>query len=867
MRAGRFALSVAVLLALSLPGRAAPLLKRYAFRPRDETKRERIFVPPASRPPKIDGVLNDAAWKTAFKTNRLTWAHGRPATNKTQLLVTFDADNIYVAARCAVPSKAAIKARFPKGYNGGRTWGDECVDFKISGDGLRTTCQFIVTAAGAYFDGRNAKAKWNPRWSRATRIGDKEYTIEIAIPRTVVRIFAKGKGAPFLMSFNRTDRTAKPTQLLSFTEPYGDMRAAALFVMGSAKDQANLQATGTVRRDVDVALYMDRDQYPSFQELATGRVQVRSGPASPPLDNKATFELVLIRQGRVVRSQKVSPVTSEKLDFDMILAGLAPGDYILKARVLDGAKPIAEKTRAFRVREAVAKTTGRVAITVPPADGELARWPVTFGAPFAWGALRSTDHVKLFDAEGREHPVQVKVAGRWSKGGSVRWLLLDFIPPASRTARKYTLAYGPRIRRSPAKPVTAITETARSVTVSNGRYRYVFPKKKSPGLSEVWRDTNGDGKFERRLTSQTAEYGPRFVDGKGETYLGLLDPETEVVVEDRGPIKTCVRVSGWHVSKSGKRLGKFIQRYYFYAGLPYVRLYHTFIITGSSNRATAGIKEETRYRNIAWVFPWRTMEYFLGTPVIHPGRVRGTGSAYMIQRDDRMGKVYSNGTFVDEFEKSEGWVCAGGPGSNVTLAVKDFWQNFPKELEAVRDRLSVHIWPKHGEAAIRTGKNLSIRNVYHQWFAHEGPVLDFKVPDEVLRYIKVDSQRYNWPNAKVINAIGLAKTHEMLLYFHDADWETAKARTVARVFQSNPTATCDPAYVCDTRVFGLMLPHAPKRFPKYERALDESLACIYRHREMDRDYGMFNFGDSHHNWNWQQRRWSLHRIWRNTHHG
>ena len=867
MRPARLALTAVVLLAVSLVGLAAPLLKSHTFRRVDATKREIVFLPAAAQPPKIDGVLDDAAWKTAYKTERFTWANGRPATNKTQLLATFDARNLYLAVRCAVQSKAALKLRFPKDYNGGRAWGDDCVDFKISGDGLRTTCQFILTAAGAYFDARNSVAKWNPGWSRGARIGEKEYTLEIAIPRTVVRIFTKEKGAPFLMSFNRTDRSVKPRALLSFTEPYGDMRTAALFVMGSAKDQTRLSATGTIRRDVDLALYLDRDQYPSFQRLATGRVQVRSGPASPPLDNQAAIELVLSRGKQVVRSQKISPVTSVKLDFDMLLAGLAPGDYVLTARVLDGAKPIAEKSRAFRVRKAAAPAGGRIAVTVPPADGELPRWPLTFGVPFAWGALGSADNVRLVDAEGNELPIQTQVTGRWSKEGSVRWLLVDCIPPARRTAQQFTLLYGPKVRRAAAKGGVRVDESAASVTVSNGRHRYVFPKKRSPGLSEVWRDTNGDGKFEKRLTTQPAEYGPRFVDEQGETFLALRDRDTEVVVEDRGPVKTCVRVSGWHVAKSGDRLGKFIQRYYFYTGLPYVRVYHTFIITASDNRATAGIEKETRYRNIAWVLPWRTIDYYLGTPNILPGRIRGKGGAYLLQRDDRMGRAYKDGKFEDEFEKAEGWVCAGAPGSNVTVAVKDFWQNFPKEIEVERDRLSVHFWPKHAEAPVRTGKNLSIRNVYHQWFAHEGPVLDFKVPAEVLAYIKQDSERYNWNNAKVVNAIGLAKTHEMLLYFHDKDWETAKARTVARVFQSNPTATCDPKYICDTRVFGLMHPHDPKRFPKYERALDEVVDCIYRHRETDRDYGMFNFGDSHHNWFWQGRRWSLHRIWRNTHHG
>jgi len=64
-----------------------------------------------------------------------------------------------------------------------------------------------------------------------------------------------------------------------------------------------------------------------------------------------------------------------------------------------------------------------------------------------------------------------------------------------------------------------------------------------------------------------------------------------------------------------------------------------------------------------------------------------------------------------------------------------------------------------------------------------------------------------------------------------------------------------------------MEPRQPERFPRIEKALDETIANIFRQQEIDRDYGMFNFGDSHHNWHWEERRWNLHRIWRNTHHG
>jgi hypothetical protein len=177
----------------------------------------------------------------------------------------------------------------------------------------------------------------------------------------------------------------------------------------------------------------------------------------------------------------------------------------------------------------------------------------------------------------------------------------------------------------------------------------------------------------------------------------------------------------------------------------------------------------------------------------------------------------------------------------------------------------VHLWPAHNVPPERTGPNLGIKTAYHQWFAHEG-ILDFKIPRQYLEYVKAESKEC-YPGALASNAIGLAKTHEMLLHFHVPSWEDARARSVARTFQANPTATCAPDWVCATGVFGNMQPLQPGRYERIERAMNATVANIFRLQEQDRDYGIFNFGDAHHNWDWQERRWDIHRIWRNTHHG
>jgi len=282
---------------------------------------------------------------------------------------------------------------------------------------------------------------------------------------------------------------------------------------------------------------------------------------------------------------------------------------------------------------------GRIPLVVTPAPARADKWPVRFGVPFPWGALASDKNVRITNEDGRELPIQVMTAGTWSKGGSVRWLLVDAQVPMSQQKKTLWLEFGPGVTRQAG--VSMVAETDGQITVDTGALRFSVPRKDTTGLG----------------------------------------------------------------------------------------------------------------------------------------------------------------------------------------------------------------------------------NVYQQWFAHEGKVLDFKVPEEVLQHVKTDSEKYNWPSAKVVNAIGLAKSHEMLLYFHTHDWEQARSREINRIFQSAPAAMVDPAWVCRTKALGHMFPKDAKKFAEAETAVDETIANIERLRRTDRDYGMFNYGDSHHNWDWLRRRWNLHRIWRNTHHG
>ena len=850
--------AILVLVGSARPG-GAEFIEAVSFRSERPPERTVVHAMRTASAPAVDGVLDEAWWEQAMVSPAFVYGGSQPGSNPTSLRAAFDADNLYLAAQCAVPDLATLKRDVPIEVRDGNVWGDDCIDLKLSADGGVTVLQFLINANGAYWDLRDGDGRWDPDWSCAATLDDDAYRLEMAIPLGEIGVPALQPGMSLLFTCGRNSRD--PRQMTTaFGEAYGDLLKAAELVLGTPEERAARALGLGMTRDVELALYLDRDRYPSFQSLATGRVRGVSSSTGPALQGAPVIEIALLRDGREVEVKSVAPVESPVLDFDWRLAGIEPGPGEIEVRLRDDGGVFASARQDFVVERATAARSGRIPLKVTPAPADFGAWPVTFGVPLPWGALDAEEHVRLLDDAGREVPMQATVAGRWSKQGSIRWLLVDCAPPVGGAQGTYTLEYGPEVSRAAVAAPLLAEQTDAEITINTGPLKMVLPRTEPSGIGQVWLDADGDGEFSdaERVLTPDAALGPSMTDATGLQYLGSRDAEAEVVLEEAGPLKACVRISGWHVAETGERLGKYIMRLYAYRGLPHVRAMHTFIITADS--------DEAQYSDIAWSLPFRGLDYVLGTPNASVGRVPEQG-AYLLQRDDLCYKLYEGGAFKEEGEKAEGWVTVGAPGRFLTLAVRDFWQQFPKELEVTRDALTVHFWPSHGEGRIRTGDNLSIRNAYQQWFAHEGRVLDFRVPEEYLAFVKQDSEQYNWPHAKVANAIGLAKTHEMLLYFHPQDWEAARSREVNRVFQDAPAAVVEPEWMCDSGVFGSLHPQDREAFEPVETALDETLDNISRLRAMDRDYGMFNWGDSHHNWDWATRRWNMHRIWRNTHHG
>ncbi len=472
-------------------------------------------------------------------------------------------------------------------------------------------------------------------------------------------------------------------------------------------------------------------------------------------------------------------------------------------------------------------------------------WPLTCGVPFPAGALKSPDSARLLSA-GREVPAQVTLTGRYPDR-SVRWLLLDWQADVPAGGGTWQLEYGEGVRRAAVPKPLQVDDGAEAVKVDTGAARLTVSKRRGNGLDAV--------RVGGQELLQGADGGPYFVDDGGAVYRGAADTKPEVTVELAGPLRTVVTARGWYVNPAGERKCRFITRVHAYAGKPWVRVFTTWLMTEDSRAL--------RFADIGFRVPLRVDRATYG---VADGSRPAGASSYLLQLDSDQYRL-ADGQATGRGQRAPGWFAVSGPSGGCAVAVRDFWQLFPKELEATPSGAVFHMWPAHGVAD--PNRKVEDAMLQYLWFAHEGKVLDLQVPESYYQHAEqYSAYDYRYVrSAEHANGMGLAKTHELMLSFAAAGADPAGAALNAD-FQDSPTALPAPQWLCDSGVFGKLQPVDAKQFAVDEALMSDTFDAERRMQDATRDYGMWNFGDGHTSWDPVRRRWNdVYRTWRNTHHG
>ena len=139
---------------------------------------------------KIDGKLDDEAWQSVnigsdFWQKVPYFAEG--ADPRTEVMLTYDKDNIYVAAKCYQKESILVQSLKRDEY-----WDNDGIAILLDPLNTRTNgFLFGVTAAGAQWDALRSlddiNSDWSNKWYSGTYEGDGFWSMEMAIPLRILR--------------------------------------------------------------------------------------------------------------------------------------------------------------------------------------------------------------------------------------------------------------------------------------------------------------------------------------------------------------------------------------------------------------------------------------------------------------------------------------------------------------------------------------------------------------------------------------------------------------------------------------------------------------------------------------------------------
>lgn len=503
-----------------------------------------------------------------------------------------------------------------------------------------------------------------------------------------------------------------------------------------------------------------------------------------------------------------------------------------------------------------------------PAKIREGMWPVSFGVPFPKGALAPGMHVSV-TANGKPVPTQTTSLASWTaEGTETRWLLVDFQIDAAKADSTEHRLLVEKTGRKPASTALACTRDGEVLRINTGAAQFVV---RDRGRLAIESARVGRRELVRR------EQPVRFLvaDHAGKTYYatGNLDPDG-ATIEDSGPCRLALRSEGWYEAEDGTRFCRHIIRMEFFAGSPLVHLFHTWVFTGTS--------DSHQVRDLGFELPINAGDApsaTFGTSDQDPAethRVEPPGRVYLLQEwTDRWHPgfgIYQAGTAAGDVReaiplargsKTSGWCDFSGGNGGVTVGLRDAWQNHPNEFEVEGNTLRVRLLPRHGRML-----DFRTRAVLQPYGEDGIGIIDKFFLAQNPPYTKSIFDVYN-------NAMGLAKTHELWLDFHDGPMEKERSVRLARQAQTPVLAMADPAWNCAAGALGPLHPRDPARFPEVEAALDAMFDRFVNWRRHFMDYGWLDYGDVHNDardWDYGSKfaggsSAPLWRYWDSTHYG
>lgn len=402
-------------------------------------------------------------------------------------------------------------------------------------------------------------------------------------------------------------------------------------------------------------------------------------------------------------------------------------------------------------------TQHSIPITLTETAGVRYRRPVTGGVPIARG-LAPEGSVFFLTAQGKRVPLQSMVLNRW-QDGSARWVLLDFLAdPDPGATSVYRLGWH---TRGKALLPTNTVDTADLLTLTDSRTL----------------------RLADRLEVQCVQ-----TDERGECCAARMD---EVQWEVDGPMRATLAIRGAFTAADGRHLGAFRLRVSVYAGTSAIRL-EPMILADTEHGLLHRFKELALIvRPIGGWRRWR-LEEAAGWQTDQEAR--------LFQVDDQQYTSPNGGG-----TQAPGWVEWEDAGGHAALALRDYWQQWPKAFDVYPDAIALSLFPRFTPGTF-----------------------DHMSPDHKYGYLfEGDCYRLR---------VGQARHWEAWI-----DLKT-DGPTLAQAINAPLVPVTSPKAAVAAGVWGEISPAGPAT-KAYDAWVNALFAAYQRSIEQQRDYGAMNWGD------------------------
>lgn len=451
-----------------------------------------------------------------------------------------------------------------------------------------------------------------------------------------------------------------------------------------------------------------------------------------------------------------------------------------------------------------ANAATRIPLQVNGSRDLVIAWPLVGGVPFPPGVLTSPGQCRIIDEDGNEIPAQIDSTAAW-QDGSVRWLAVSIV---AKLAGSYALEFGPEVKGGKVIAPLVVTRPQGGYVIDTGTARFTL-RSDALGLDTatmvggmpLW---SGGARSIYAIDSQ----------GRRGVCAGL-QADVRWTVPVAGAVRVVLRGDAHYVTDQGERVARATVWYWFFRGCSQVKIVHTFVFTRDT--------DELWFREIGIDIPFRpktpgtvtfdvdkahdpTVQQIKLTPgsVIracqedYPHFLESTSHFSICRAANDTIEELATGSALGE------WFDVSGKAAGVTVVLRDLAEQFPKELAASPNGMSVKLWTSVAGRELDFRLKKLIPDYFGEW---------------ATTFPKGGETFYRQPS----NATGAAKTHEMWLLPHTTPLNLAVTAQQAHAADERILLIPDPTWTCNARVLHLepIQEKDTKRFPQAEAMMSD----------------------------------------------